>query len=276
MEFKTHILKKPLIDFVESIFYFKDFKPDHSIERVVPTGHVFVIFELDDIPRHTFNNRTLKQTATYDKVWVSGMHKNHLTISAHDNSEMLVVQFKTMGAFPFINRSMHQLNDKVISADQLFGEEIFQLRQHILKNNKAIDKFELVENWLIKFMDSTAAPSDELELIVNELKANTLVEHQKIVQNYSKTQKHLISQFKKYVGLTPKVLHRIFRFNDVLKQIHQNEKLDWSQIAYQFEYADQSHFIKEFNEFSGFNPKQFIDSNFHKDEPNFFPIDRKG
>ena len=74
--FKTHILEKPLIDYIESIFHFKGFKPDHSIERVVPTGHVFIIFELDGFERHTYDNKNLKPNGTYSEVWVSGVHKN--------------------------------------------------------------------------------------------------------------------------------------------------------------------------------------------------------
>ncbi len=74
MIFKTHIIGKPLIDYVESIFYFKEFKPDHSIERVVPTGYLFIIFELDGFVRNTFDNESLEPNGNYNNVWVSGMH----------------------------------------------------------------------------------------------------------------------------------------------------------------------------------------------------------
>jgi tetrahydromethanopterin S-methyltransferase subunit C len=65
MVFKTLELKSPLNKFIESIFYFKHFLPKHSIERVVPTGHIFIIFELDEIQRNTFNNKTLKPNETF-------------------------------------------------------------------------------------------------------------------------------------------------------------------------------------------------------------------
>jgi len=60
MIFETLNLTPPLAHYVESVFHFKDFIPDHSIERVVPTGHIFIIFELDNIPRNTFEMRSLK------------------------------------------------------------------------------------------------------------------------------------------------------------------------------------------------------------------------
>ncbi len=277
MIFETHILEKPLVEYIETIFYYKDFKPDHSIERLVPTGHVFIIFELDGFEYHTFDRDTLKPNGTYQNVWISGMHKDFLSISAHQDSEMLVIQFKTNGAYPFFNKPINQFNNKVIEAQDFFGNEILELRQQILNGKNASEKFKSVEKWLkIKFdIDKTA--NTELLDILSQLKTKPITESSDIISSYPYSQKHLINQFKTYFGLTPKVFHRIFRFNQMLNRIQNKENLIWSQIAYEFGYSDQSHFIKEFKEFSGFNPQDFIKSDFHKeDETNFFPLDRKG
>lgn len=277
MIFKTHTLEEPLVNHIESIFYYKGFKPDHSIERVVPTGHVFIIFELDGIERNTFDNNTLKPNGTYKNVWVSGMHKDYLSISAHQDSEMLVIQFKTSGSYPFFKTPIHELNNKVIDAQALFGNEILELRQQIVKGTNASEKFNSVEKWLTNKFDSSKSANNEILAILSKLNTKPVTESSKIIASYPNTQKHLINQFKKYFGLTPKMFHRIFRFNEILKQIQNKQHLIWSQIAYEFGYSDQSHFIKEFKEFSGFNPQEFINSDFHKDdETNFFPLDRKG
>ncbi|WP_179018472.1 helix-turn-helix domain-containing protein [Winogradskyella forsetii] len=277
MIYNQHLLKAPLKDFIESIFYFKGFTPDHSIERVVPTGHVFILFELDGIERHTYDRETLKPNGTYKNVWVSGTHKDYLSISAPQNSEMLVVQFKTSGAYPFIHQPIHQLNNKVVEAQELFGQAIIDLRTQIAVTKDTAEKFNILENWLTKRFTSTKVPNPSLIHVLNELRTKPIADHNTIISSYSKTQKHLINEFKTYFGLTPKVLHRIFRFNELLKQIQNKEHLAWSQITYEFGYSDQSHFIKEFKEFSGFNPQEFIKSDFHKDDDtNFFPLDRKG
>ena len=276
MKFETHIIAAPLNSHIESIFYFKGFNPEHSIERVVPTGHLFIIFELDGFVRNTFDNETLEPNGIFTKVWISGMHKTFLSISAHQNSEMLVIQFKPAGGFPFFQLPIHQLNDRVISAEVLFGNELNQLRYQILSQTTSKQKFEMVEHWLLNRMEATKSSIQELVNIVHLLQKRPFDQHKEIIQSYSKTQKNLISQFKKYVGPTPKVLHRIFRFNEILQKIHLKKKLEWSQIAYQFGYADQSHFIKEFKEFSGLSPQEFIQADYQNEEPNFFPLDRKG
>ncbi|WP_350288685.1 AraC family transcriptional regulator [uncultured Croceitalea sp.] len=276
MIFESHKLAHPLQDYIESIFYYKGYIPEHSIERVVPTGHIFIIFELDGFERHTYDSKTLAPNGNFKNVWISGMHKNFLSISAHQDSEMLVVQFKPSGSYPFLHVPIHQLNNTVVGAKTLFGDSILQLREQVLEKNETVEKFRLIENWLVDRLDYDKVPDSSLIAILKQLCIKSIAEGKSVLGTYPKTQKHLISQFKKYFGLTPKVFHRIFRFNEILKQIHNKEQLLWSQIAHEFGYSDQSHFIKEFKEFSGFNPEEFIKSDFHKGEPNFFPLDKEG
>ncbi|MCW5517473.1 AraC family transcriptional regulator [Muriicola sp. Z0-33] len=189
---------------------------------------------------------------------------------------MLVIQFRASGAYPFLHTPMHELNNKVVPAQELFGNEILELRSAILSEHTASGKFNLVAHWLLNLFDAKKIAPKELIDVHLHIKTTPVAESSQIIASYPNSQKHLIQQFKNYFGLTPKLLHRIYRFNEILKQIQNKQQIKWSQIAYEFGYSDQSHFIKEFKEFSGFNPSEFIDLEFHKDETNFFPLDRNG
>ncbi len=50
MRMTTHAPDRPWSGDVQAIFHYADFVPDHAVERVVPTGHVFVLFALDGQP----------------------------------------------------------------------------------------------------------------------------------------------------------------------------------------------------------------------------------
>lgn len=276
MHFETALLPPSLQPYLESIFHYKDFIPDHSIERVVPTGHVFVIFELDGMVRNTFDNETLQPKSTFTKAWLSGMHKHYISISAHQQSEMFVMQFKAMGAHPFFHVPIEKLTDQVIPAENILGEDILQLREELLVLGSSEEKFIRAFQWLEDRFDEAKIPPKELVDVVEQLQKKSGIDYSTIVEQYPNTQKHLIDQFKKYVGLTPKYYQRILRFNDILLHIKQKTQLPWAQVAYHSGCSDQSHFIKEFKHFSGFNPKEFIQQGFHQDEPNFFALNREG
>lgn len=276
MIFEQYQIPTNLKKHIESILYFKGLKPNHSIERIVPTGHVFIIFELDNILRNTFDNETLKPLKTFSKVWISGTHRNFISISAHQNSEMLAIQFKPAGAFPFLHCLLQNINDKVFAAQEIFGSEVIELREKILIAENSQTKFNLVSNWLESKFDSKKEAPEYLLTLIERLQKEPVSNLNSIIDSYPATQKQLIQHFKKYVGLTPKLYHRILRFNEILKLINKNEKITWTEVAYSCDYSDQSHFIKEFFLFSGFNPQEFIKMDFNKDRANFFPMDKKG
>ncbi|CAH1199148.1 hypothetical protein PAECIP111893_01243 [Paenibacillus plantiphilus] len=61
-------------------------------------------------------------------------------------------------------------------------------------------------------------------------------------------------RFVERIGVSPKSLAQIVKFQHVLRSLRFAERL--TQLAYDADYYDQSHFIKEFRKRSGTTPKQ--------------------
>jgi AraC-like DNA-binding protein len=68
--------------------------------------------------------------------------------------------------------------------------------------------------------------------------------------------RQLERRFKELSGFSPKLFLRIRRFNSVLNRSFGDNSL--VQIAYECGYYDQSHFIHDFQKFSGCNPKDYF------------------
>jgi AraC-like DNA-binding protein len=64
-------------------------------------------------------------------------------------------------------------------------------------------------------------------------------------------------KFKQHVGIPPKLFSRIARFQASLNQLKRNQFDKLSDIAFENDYADQSHFIRSFKEFAGCSPFQY-------------------
>lgn len=63
-------------------------------------------------------------------------------------------------------------------------------------------------------------------------------------------------RFKEYCGFSPKLYTRIIRFQHALAAYGEERSL--TDIGYACGYYDQSHFIREFREFSGYHPRQYF------------------
>ncbi|HJT73610.1 MAG TPA: helix-turn-helix transcriptional regulator [Chitinophaga sp.] len=64
-------------------------------------------------------------------------------------------------------------------------------------------------------------------------------------------------KFRQHIGITPKLFARICRFQASLRQLRNNRYNKLSDIAFENDYADQSHFIRSFKEFAGLSPFQY-------------------
>lgn len=62
---------------------------------------------------------------------------------------------------------------------------------------------------------------------------------------------------RRYFGSAPKLLHRKFRALHSANRLVWNDLTDWQDIATTV-YSDQSHFIREFKQFNGRTPSDFI------------------
>jgi transcriptional regulator GlxA family with amidase domain len=70
--------------------------------------------------------------------------------------------------------------------------------------------------------------------------------------------RHLTTRFRQQVGLRPKTAARLVRFDGVWRRIDQRRPLDWGQVAADTGYADQAHLVRDFREFTGTTPIEFL------------------
>jgi transcriptional regulator GlxA family with amidase domain len=63
------------------------------------------------------------------------------------------------------------------------------------------------------------------------------------------------------VGITPKLLARITRFQKALNMLETNSSKSLTTVAYEGGFYDQSHFIRDFKEFTGYNPNTYFARN---------------
>lgn len=68
-------------------------------------------------------------------------------------------------------------------------------------------------------------------------------------------------KFFQKVGLSPKYFARLRRIGYICNLIAGKKKVDWPKIFYECEFYDQAHFIKDFEEFTGRTPQQYLKEN---------------
>lgn len=86
-----------------------------------------------------------------------------------------------------------------------------------------------------------------------------------VSQELGFSQRRFIQTFTSHVGLTPKVFCRIQRFQRARVLAERIDTPHWAELAVTCGYFDQSHLIKDFQEFAGSTPKIYSVQQHHKD-----------
>jgi transcriptional regulator GlxA family with amidase domain len=64
--------------------------------------------------------------------------------------------------------------------------------------------------------------------------------------------------FTQHTGFGPNLYKKLMRFNRATSQLNRFPQASLTEVAVSNDYFDQSHFIKDFKNFSGLTPSQYI------------------
>jgi AraC-like DNA-binding protein len=142
------------------------------------------------------------------------------------------------------------------------ASDIFEFDQQALientlnaKNDKAAVAYlsQLLQDSVIE----VDAPLIKVQTLAQQIKDSSEINRVEILAELSHTSVRTLQRlFKTYVGLSPKWLIRKYRLHHALEML-ENQQLSLAELAADLDYADQSHLIRDFNEFLNITPKQY-------------------
>jgi AraC-like DNA-binding protein len=155
--------------------------------------------------------------------------------------------------------------------DLIWGSLVDEIREQLQGIPSHDEKLSTLEAFLLARAHRSLEANRLISFAVQQLQHSPqFLAIKDLAQTVGITQKHLITQFEKVVGLRPKTFARVCKFQKVVNMIESQTELEWSSIAYDCGYYDQAHFIKEFQTFSGLNPTAYVAQ--RGEYVNFIPI----
>lgn len=267
---KIYVPDLPLARFVENLWFYEGYAPLHNREKILPDGAIELIIDLAENPQKIYEHETSSSYRPCKKYWISGERTKYIVIGVQPGS-MIGVRFRPGGAFPFFRFPISELNDSVIEMDLIWGRTMDDIRSQVLEVRTPDDKLRRLEALLLRQVMRPLEPNRFISFAVQQLQRSPqFIAIKDLANTIGITQKHLISQFERIVGLRPKVFARVCKFQKVLNLIEQQGRVEWATVAYECGYYDQAHFIKEFQNFSGINPSSYLTQ--RGEYLNFLPL----
>ncbi|HEX5229777.1 MAG TPA: helix-turn-helix domain-containing protein [Bryobacteraceae bacterium] len=162
------------------------------------------------------------------------------------------VRFRPGMAGTFLGASPAELTDGSVSLDDLWPRRSRDLQQRLDDAMSIRDAMRLL-------IDSVAAPESAPSPVQRAIDALTLANGNADLDALARHANLSPRQFRRRVleesGLTPKHLARVLRFRHACQIARAaGRRPDWAVIALDAGYFDQSHFIRDFREFTGRTP----------------------
>jgi AraC-like DNA-binding protein len=191
--------------------------------------------------------------------WALGLWTTYHIVNWPSDLQYLGVSFKPGGACRFLGLPLSELQNQVVSLDAIWGRFAAELRERLYAAPTIQARFALLEQFLLARLCEAPQGLKAVQYAVAEIaRQHGALSIRELSESMGMSQKHLIVQFKQMVGCTPKELGRLYRFADVLASIDLTQPVDWTLVAHQFHFHDQSHFIRDFREFTGNTPTDYL------------------
>ena len=225
-------------------------------QRILPDGCVELIFTLgDDIKRYISEDHFIIQP----RAMVLGQISEPFFIQPTGAVDTFAARFYPSGFAPFTEMSINDFANNETPITSVFEEQIAKnLADSIVNATSTEERIQIVEEFLSAQMrDADVIDSILKSTIDTILLTKGRVAINEILKDELPRRRQLERKFSQRVGISPKQLGKIIRLQETLKMLLNRSADNLTEIAYENEYFDQSHFIKDFKEFTGVNPKEF-------------------
>ncbi|MFS4466188.1 AraC family transcriptional regulator [Maribacter sp. 2210JD10-5] len=253
--YEPHSDLKPLVDCYWTLEVPEQSEPQK--QRIVPDGCIEMAFILgNDIKRYTSENEFILQP----RAMVLGQTIEPFYIEPTGLVKTFAVRFYPYGFANFVSEPISNLANKETPIVQLFGtENADDLEQKIIKAENTEQRISIIEKFLLDRLNDEKTINIIVKNTVDSLLfTNGSASINSILKDDLSKRRQLERNFKKQIGVSPKQLGKVIRLQTALKMILNQKSENLTNIAYENEYFDQAHFIKDFREFTGINPKEFL------------------
>ena len=151
-----------------------------------------------------------------------------------------------------------ELSNEMPDLITLLGREGAELEEKIMMAPDNNRRIRIISEFLEKKIEKNQHDLPAMVSCINHMiRSKGPLKVEQVADQYFISKRQFERKFKDFSGLSPKLFSRIARFHRACEQFG-NKRQSLTAIAYDCGYYDQSHFIHDFKEFSGFHPKQYF------------------
>ena len=235
------------------------FDPKNQKQKIVPDGCIEMTFNFGDkIKRYISETDFI----LHPNAMIMGQRTKSFDILPAGNVDTFAICFYPIGFANFVKMPLENLVDKETPIANLFGQtEANELEQQMIQAIDTQQRINIIETFFLKILNEKNTISNIVKSTVDFLlKTNGTTPINDILIDDISKRRQLERHFRKQIGVSPKQLSKAIRLQATLNMLLNKKTETLTDIAYESDYFDQNHFIKDFKDLVGVTPKEFLGS----------------
>jgi len=183
-------------------------------------------------------------------------------IEQQEVEDVFAIRFRAGGLSPFLAMPVAVTVHQSISLDALLGAAADEIEGRVIEARTTGERIDIVERILLRRLARTGTITPAQRQVRRAVEriycTRGGVTMDQLGGELGMSHRALDRAFGRHVGIAPKRLSRIVRFNYALSRMQQHAAASHSRVALDAGYADQSHMIRDFREFTHSAPADFL------------------
>ena len=201
----------------------------------------------------------VQDSALRPPEFINGAHGSFAVIEGACSPSYLEAWLSPLGAYALLGVPLDELSGSLLDLSDLAGRDGRRLGDAVRGLATWNERFAALDEFLLQRTDGAPAPAPEVRWAWRRLVSSAgAVPIGSLAREVGWSHKHLISKFRQQIGLPPKTTARLLRFEHVWRRLGDARPAHWDRIAADGGYSDQSHLIRDFREFTGGSPAEFL------------------
>lgn len=250
MKFETYLPCDMLKPYVKHFIISEN--SDAQTYKVLPGTALVMGFQYTGKLSHVKNNTDIPLATS----GITGLIDSYRTFKNAAGIGSVLVMFHETGAAHFFKQPLHELFGESLSLDHFFDKSLIaETEEKLCQAGNDRQRITVIEHLLTSHLQ----PYEQDMLVHKALnlihKTNGNIRISELARQLNTSQSPLEKRFRKLVGATPKKFASIMRAKNVMSVLKQS---NYQQAIFLAGYYDQAHLIKDFKNFTGTTPEEYI------------------
>lgn len=233
--------------------------PGPSHELMMPTGEMHLVLRLAGPSIAAFERPGDPAPQNFGHAVVNGARAGAYTKLAARSSS-IGLQLRPGASLALLGLPADELAGRHVRLEDIWGSDAGMLREQLLAAPSADAKLHRLETFLMARLQRSPAPGANPAVLagLQQLDAGSSVDGAARHSGYS--QRQFARLMMQAAGLTPRLYQRLQRFRRALRLMHGPVLQDGglAAVAFAAGFSDQPHFNRDFREFAGLTPAQYL------------------